>query len=129
MSRPEDNIDKLIRAALSNEEAEAFDSLGEQSLIKEALGVLKGRAYFVNWMVVLFSFIFFGITIFAAFQFFDATEIKDLIMWSVVFIMSMTAVSALKMFYWMEMNKNTTIREIKRVELQVAHLAKQLLSK
>jgi hypothetical protein len=123
MSRPEENIDKLIRDALSNEEAEAYDQLGEQTLLEEALSVLNGRAKYINWMVVFFSFVFFGIAVYAAFQFFDAIATKELIMWSVIFIISMTAVSALKMWYWMEMNKNATIRELKRVELQVSHLA------
>jgi hypothetical protein len=29
----------------------------------------------------------------------------------------------LKMYFWMEMNKNVVLREIKRLELQVARLA------
>jgi len=126
MSKPEENIDRLIRDALSSEEAEAYDQLGEQTLLNEALSVLHGRAKYINWMVVFFSFVWFGITIFSAFQFFETEAIKELIMWAVIFIFSMTAVSALKLWYWMEMNKNATIRELKRVELQVSHLAKVL---
>jgi len=126
MSRPEENIDQLIRAALSTEEAEVYDKLGEQSLIEEAFSVLNGRAKYINWMVVFFSFVFFLITIYAGFQFFAAAETKELLMWAVIFIISASGVSMLKMWYWMEMNKNATIRELKRVELQVAHLAKVL---
>ena len=126
MSRPEENIDQLIRSALSTEEAEVYDNLGEQGLIEEAFSVLKGRAKFIVWMTVLFVFVFFIVAVWAGFQFFGAVETKDLIMWAVVFIFSMSAVSMLKMWYWMEMNKNATVRELKRVELQVAHLAKML---
>ena len=126
MSRPEENIDQLIRAALSTEEAEVYDKLGEPSLIEEAFSVLNGRAKYINWMVVFFSFVFFLITIYAGFQFFAAAETKELLMWAVIFIISASGVSMLKMWYWMEMNKNATIRELKRVELQVAHLAKVL---
>lgn len=124
MSRPEENIDQLIRAALGQEEAEAYDNLGEQSMIEEAFGVLKGRNRFITGMTVVFSFVFFLIAVFAGFQFFEAVETNDLILWAVVFMSSMMAVSMLKMWYFMEMNKNATIRELKRVELQVAHLAK-----
>jgi hypothetical protein len=35
----------------------------------------------------------------------------------------MVGVAMLKMYFWMEMNKNVTLREMKRLELQVARLA------
>ena len=129
MSRPEENIDQLIRAALNQEEAEAYDNLGEQSVFEEAFGVLRGKNRFIIRMTVVFSFVFFLIGVFAGFQFFDAIETNDLILWSVVFMTSMTGVGMLKMWYWMEMEKNATIREIKRVQLQVAHLAKVMEGK
>ena len=34
----------------------------------------------------------------------------------------MLAVAMLKMYFWMEMNKNVTLREVKRLELQIARL-------
>ena len=39
---------------------------------------------------------------------------------------SMAAVSMLKLWAWMEIEKNCTVREIKRLELQVARLAQRL---
>lgn len=129
MSRPEENIDQLIRTALGQQEAEAYDNLAEQSIFEEAFGVLKGRNRFITGMTVVISFVFFLIAVFAGFQFFDAVETNDLILWAIVFMSSMMAVGMLKMWYFMEMNKNATIRELKRVELQVAHLAKVLATK
>lgn len=38
-------------------------------------------------------------------------------------LLAMIAVAMLKMHFWMEMNKNVTLREIKRLELQVARPA------
>jgi hypothetical protein len=35
----------------------------------------------------------------------------------------MLGVAMLKMYFWMEMNKNMLLREVKRLELQVARLA------
>jgi|GEM_PF-3584282 len=32
-------------------------------------------------------------------------------------------IGLIKIWYWMELNRNTVLREIKRLELQVAHLA------
>lgn len=126
MSRPEENIDTLIRAALSTEEAQAYDDLGEQSIIEGAIGVLKGRAKLITGATVFGTFVMFGLSVFSAFQFFDAEATKDLIMWATGFIIGMSGTGFLKTFYWMEMEKYATIREIKRVELQLSHLARKL---
>jgi hypothetical protein len=123
MTRPEENIDRLIRSALSNDEAEAFDNLSEQGLIDEAFGVLVGRSKIISGLSVLFAFSFFGGAVYCGFQFFGAETTRDLITWASGFFTCMMAVTALKLWYWMEMEKNATIRAIKRIELQIAHLA------
>lgn len=129
MSRPEDNIDQLIRAALTNEESEVFDSLGEQTIFEEAFGILKGRGRFITGSTMIISVLLFVAAVYSGFQFFEAETTKELIAWAVGFCMGMMAVGTLKIWWWMEMEKNATIREIKRVELQIAVLARTLESK
>ena len=46
--------------------------------------------------------------------------------WAMAFGFSMATVSMLKLWAWMEIEKNTTVREIKRLELQVAMLTQRL---
>lgn len=45
------------------------------------------------------------------------------IAWSVCFLFSNMAVAMMKLWFWMQMDKNVVIREMKRLELQVATLA------
>ena len=45
------------------------------------------------------------------------------LLWSAGALLTMLAVAMLKMYFWMEMNRNATLREVKRLELQVARLA------
>jgi hypothetical protein len=44
-------------------------------------------------------------------------------LWSAGALWAALAVAMLKMYFWMEMNKNVMLREMKRLELQVARLA------
>ena len=48
------------------------------------------------------------------------------IAWAGGFGLSLIAIAMLKIWYWMELNKNAVTREVKRVELQLARLARQL---
>ncbi|MBZ0171437.1 MAG: hypothetical protein K8E66_03575 [Phycisphaerales bacterium] len=49
--------------------------------------------------------------------------------WGLGFLMAMIAVSMMKTWYFMEMNRNCVLREVKRVELQIARLAERLAEK
>ncbi len=128
MTNPEANIDQLIRAALNDEETQAFDDLGEQNIFEEALSVLNGRSKIITIMTVVVTFVMFGCAVYAGIQFFktDPNATKTLIAWASGFLMAMIGVSMLKMWYWLEMERHGTIREIKRVELQLSHLARKL---
>ena len=61
--------------------------------------------------------------VYCVMQMFAAVETRDVVLWSVGAVVSMLGVAMLKMYFWMEMNKNVVLREVKRLELQVARLA------
>jgi len=129
MNNTEKNIDKLIREALSEEESQAYDELAEQSLMEMMFGVFRGRHRFLSIMWALVSMVFFVGAIYSAVRFLETDVTNELIKWGAIFFFTLGTVLSLKVWYWMEMNKNTMMREIKRVELTVAHLASQLESK
>ena len=70
--------------------------------------------------------VFLVLGVYSIWQFSLASEVKVLIGWAMSFGFSMAAVSMLKLWAWMEIEKNCTVREIKRLELQVARLAQRL---
>lgn len=61
----------------------------------------------------------------AAVAFFRARDMRDWIMYAGVFLFAAMAVAMLKLWYLMELNRNTHTREIKRVELQLARFAEK----
>ncbi len=114
-------IDEQLRQALgSGDGVDPFEPSEEEGLIWQAFDLFRGQQKFWNVLVVVFTFIFMGVIIYSAVRFFDAETTQMQIMWSVIFIWGVLAVAMLKMWAWMQMNKNSLVREIKRLELQIA---------
>lgn len=117
-------LDDKIREALRTEDAEVFDDWGsEPSMFTLAMDTFRGRHKWLVMMTAFWSLVFFVLAVISAVKFFNAEESRDLMLWAVAFITCMSAVSMLKMWFFMEINKNALMREIKRLELQIARLA------
>jgi len=115
-------IDERIREALDADDAELYDKLGEPSLLGRVFEVLTGRMKWMNRIMWLVSVVIMGAGVYALVRFFRAEQVHDMLMWGGGFMMTMMTVSMLKVWFWMEMQTNSVLREVKRVELQVARL-------
>lgn len=121
-------IDELIKQALSEDEAAFYDQLDEQPIHEMVFDLYKGR---MRWLAIgsgVVMIILFGVGIYCAVKFFQATEIREMMHWGFATWFCMVAVMANKAWQWMEMQKNQVLREIKRVELQVGMLAGKMMS-
>ena len=116
-------LDSAIRQALSAEDAAFLAKFEDQSPLDEALGTFSGKWGVMNVFAALVTFAMFGAAVFCAWSAFNETEVRDTVLWTAGVVLAMLAVAMLKMYFWMEMNKNVTLREVKRLELQVARLA------
>ncbi len=59
-------------------------------------------------------------------EFFHTSDPRMVTLWGMGMGVGVFFAGMLKLWFWMEMNKNAVIREVKRVELQVAVLAKEM---
>lgn len=116
-------IDQAIRQALSAEDAEFLARFEAQSPIGEVFSTFTGPWGVMNMFAALVTFAMFGAFIFCAWNAFMAEALRLTVMWSAGAVIAMLAVAMLKMYFWMEMNKNAVLREVKRLELQVARWA------
>ena len=119
-------IDDMIKKALTEEESEVLKSLEEESFFDMLTANFKGKLGWISVYAAVLTFVFFGVSIYAAIEFFKTDVVKELIMWSAVFMFSIITVSLLKIWQWLQMDKNRLLREIKRLELQVSVLAKNM---
>lgn len=117
------NLDQAIRQALSAEDAEFLARFEKETAIDEVLGTFRGQWGAVNIFAAIITFALFAAFVYCVVNMLGAVEVRDTVLWSVGAVVTMLGVAMLKMYFWMEINKNAVLREVKRLELQVARLA------
>jgi len=121
-----EEIDKLIKDTLTTEEAKFYDELEEQNLMGMVSGLFKGK---LKWILILMNVVniiaFVGF-IYCTVQFVNTDITNELIKWGVFGVVLLMMISMLKLFAWMQMDKNALLREIKRLELQISALSSKL---
>lgn len=118
-----EKIDELIKEALSVEEAKFYNELGEQNLIEKLGEVHKGK---IGWLASVMTgmvVLVFAVFIYCTIQFFNTEVTNELIRWASAGFICMIAIGMMKLFIWLQMDKNDILRELKRLELQVSTLA------
>ena len=121
-----EDIDQLIKDTLTQEEAKFYDELDEQNLLGMLSGLFSGKNAWLIVVMNIMTLIFFGLFIYCLIQFFNTDVTKELIKWSVGSLVFLFGVSMLKVFAWMQMDKNALLREMKRLELQVSSLSSKM---
>jgi len=123
MKTNNDEIDRIIKETLTNEEAEFYDELDEQSLLQMLGGLFKSKH---SWLIVIMNIVnivMFIFSIYCVIQFLNTDITNELIKWASAGFICWTSIAMIKLFIWMQMDKNAILRELKRLELQVASLA------
>lgn len=126
MNKEREKIDELIKETLNQEEAKFYDELEEQNLIGKLGEVFKSK---MGWLAIIMNvvhLVIFGLFIYCIVQFFGTNETNELIKWASGGFLCMIAMGMLKLYIWMQMDKNDILREMKRLELQVATLFSKL---
>ncbi len=121
-----EDIDNLIKETLTQEEAKFYDELDEQSVLGMLGGLFTGKNAWIIVVMNISTLIFFGLFVYCIIMFFETQETNELIKWGAGSLMFLIGMSMLKIFAWMQMDKNAIIREIKRLELQVSSLASKI---
>ncbi|GAA4269998.1 DUF6768 family protein [Hyunsoonleella aestuarii] len=123
MKTKKEDIDQLIKETLTEEEAKFYDDLDEQNVFQMVWGLFEGKNKWIMYLMNLMTLVFFGLFIYCLVQFFNTEVTFDMIKWATGSVIFLLGVSMLKVFAWMQMDKNAIIREIKRLELQVLSLS------
>jgi len=121
------NIDDKIRRALEATDADLADEFdGDQSMMEMVFDTFRGTQKWLTFLAIFGSFVFMAGSVFGIIQLFKAQETREHILWALGVVFCFIAISLMKIWFWMQMNRNSILREIKRVELQVARLAGKL---
>jgi hypothetical protein len=121
------DLDQAIRESLSSEDTELFDRLGaDQALHRQVLATFEGQLRWFNIGGWIAGFVLFGVASVSAWRFVEAQELDDMLRWGGASALAFAGLALIKVWFWLELQKNAIVREVKRLEVQVASLAAQL---
>ena len=120
------NIDDKITQALKEESAQVDQLLAQDNNGLFGMLFATWRGGMSRWVLLVNVFVLFAsiLLVWAGYQFWIAEIVKNQVFWGVIFLATLQVQGSLKMWLFMEMNRMSTIREVKRVEIAVARLAR-----
>ncbi len=121
----QENIDELLKKALSEEDAQILNRIEDQGIFDLMAANFQGKLKWAAIFSVVIMFILTGLAFYCFFQFYNAIDLREMMLWGAGMGLSMMAVGQLKTWHWMQMDKNSLLREIKRLELQISLLVKK----
>jgi len=116
-------IDKKIAEALSEEDRDLMKHFDEQGLFSLWFSIYQGRQ---AWIGILSTIAIISMLVLAGFclwQFFGAENNVQATKWGVTGGFFMLMVAFMKVWFWIRMEANRVIREIKRLELQLVRMS------
>ena len=110
------DIDQKIQTALRR--AQSGDELtGEPNLAEEVLTAFRGRNRLLSTFVFVLNIALFAVLVWAALRFYRADTVQLQLQWGAVSFVLLVMVSMIKLWFWLELQSNRILRELKRVEL------------
>jgi len=121
-------LDDKIAETLNNGDRHILESCGRElgffGLIGESF-----RGTFSGIVIAMFLFIlaFAVILVFSAIQFFTIEVIEMKLNWMAIALTALLVIGFLRLCYFIELARLSVVRQVKRLELQIALLSKRQL--
>lgn len=113
-------LDQMIEDALGEEDRALFQRFAERGLMGETAALFTGKMGWWNILSSLIQLALFAAAIFAAMKILTLEDPVLVMRWGVAAFVLFMAMSAIKLVHWQQMQANRIIREVKRLELQLA---------
>jgi len=118
------NLDERIKKELEAETAEIDKMLAKEGGLPDMVAAaFKGSLRRWIWATSIILLPISGLMVWSGYEFFTAANMDDRIFWGFCTLLSGLPQIALKQWQWMEMNRASMMREIKRIEIAVADLS------
>jgi len=119
------DVDHMIDEALNAEERDLLRSIGEEpGFFSQALGIFGGPTGWVNAVMIAAQTLLFLAGAWAAWGFFEANEPFSQLRWGIPAAVLLIIATIMKMALLPRMESNRLMRELKRIELQLARFPK-----
>ena len=116
-------LDDAIRDALNEEDAEFLARFEkEPHLFTQLFGMFGGSFAFLNVAFLIVFIPIAAIGAFAAWKFAVLEEVRAMLHWGAIMGFCLVIVAMIRLWFFMELQSRRIVREIKRLELQLARL-------
>lgn len=115
-----DELDRKIEEALSAEDRAILESFGEQGVFGQWFGVYDGTMRRIAILATFFTFAAFVAAVYCGWRFFAAAEAIDAARWGAGTVTLLVMTGFLKLWFLLRIEANRVLREVKRLELQIA---------
>jgi len=115
------NLDEMIDEALDAEERDLLRQIGDEpSFFHQALGLFTGRTGWVSVLLLVVQGIAFICGVWAGWQFFATDDVLTALRWGLPSVVLLLMSLTIKMAMWPTFEANRLMRQLKRIELQIA---------
>ncbi|MHC4977024.1 MAG: DUF6768 family protein [Planctomycetota bacterium] len=121
-----DHIDHTIKAALDRDEIPDSElHITEESLLSQVMMSFRTQNKFLVAWVFIVMFAMMALVIWGFVEFFSTSDASERLAWALMILLPWGGISMLKIWYYMQLDKYSIMREVKRLELQIAQMRKE----
>lgn len=117
-----EEIDQLITESLSKDEKEFYRNLDEPGLFESWGRIYKGKYGRIALLMSVVHLIVAVIAVYCGYMLFTLEGPVEVLQYASAMFIALMFASMIKLWHWMQMDKNSLLREMKRLEFQVAVL-------
>lgn len=116
------DIDKKIEEALNADDRAILEEYGEQGLFGQLGGLFQGKLGWLSMVTFVVAIVMFIVGCWAAWNFYQEDNVAAMLKWAGLAWIGLMTQIMIKQWSWMRMESNRVIREVKRLELQIARM-------
>lgn len=117
------DIDRLIAEAMTAEERALMEKFSaEPHFVRQTLSIFTGPNWWVNLILAVFQGVAFLGGLYAAWKFFGTSDVLSALHWGLPSVTLLLMAATVKMGMMPTIEANRVIRELKRIELQIARM-------
>ena len=116
------DLDQIIKASLTAEEAAYYDQLDEQHIVDKVFALYKGKQSWISIIQTLVMVGTFIAAVYCIFQFYSTSETQMMLRWGFASMLLIITGCMIKIYLNNMIVEKSIRRDFKRVELQLGHL-------
>ncbi|MBU0639505.1 MAG: hypothetical protein KKB50_11620 [Planctomycetes bacterium] len=115
------NLDEDLKRLLADGKV-PYDVDREEGIFRQMAGLFRGKLWWMAVLVTVESIVFSVLIVLAVVEFLQADDTKWQIFYATGILLLAILLLLVKLWGWMQMNRNAIQREIKRLELRMLDL-------